>query len=47
MNDEQGGPRASSFPPALGDILAKVEAATEQKQPTPATVKEADEDEEL
>ncbi len=46
--DGDQGTRASSFPPALGDVLAKAEAAQQQqqKQTTP-TVKEEDEDEEL
>jgi len=50
MDDEKAA-RPSSFPPALGDILAKAEAdqqkqQQQQKQGTP-TVKEEEEEEEL
>ena len=44
MTDEQTG-RPSSFPPALGDILAKAEAS--QQQRAPPAVREEDEEEEL
>ena len=44
MTDDQS-PRPSGFPPALGDVLAKAEAAQQQTQAAP--VKEEDDEEEL
>jgi len=44
--DDEHGTHSSPFPPALGDILAKAEAAQQQKRTTP-TLREEDEDEEL
>jgi len=42
MTDDQAG-RPASFPPALGDILAKAEASLHQQ--APPAVKEEDEEE--
>ena len=45
--DSEQATRPSPFPPALGDVLAKAEAAQQQKQSAATAVKEEDEDEEL